>query len=483
MIKVSTSVLVMNYRKKFELWRSEIMNYLNVAKEILQKVGGSDNIKYVTHCATRLRFNLIDESKADPETIKKINGVTGYINKGGQFQVVIGTDVSHVYDEIIKMTSSEGSKVETVTTAKKESVLSKILDAIAGIFTPVLPAITGAAMIKTLLILLANVFNVMSPKSQEYIILSFVADSAFYFLPIMLAYTSAKKFGMNPFMAMTLGGVLLHPTFTALVNATPRKPLAFFGLPVTLANYSSTVIPIILVIWAGSYVERFADKVSPKVVRFFLKPFLTLLIMIPVTLVIVGPLGAIVANYVSAGMGILYKSAPWLIAFLLGAFSPLLVMTGMHYALIPIVMQSMTTYHFDLMGVGYLVANVAQGAAALAVAKKTKNKAFKSIAGSAGFTALIGITEPAMYGVNIKLKKPFYSVLIAGGAAGLYCGITSVKRMAFAPTGILTLPIFIDPKHSGNLINAVIGCIIAFVIAFILTFIFGFEDVKESEGE
>jgi beta-glucoside PTS system EIICBA component len=457
------------------------MNYENLAKEILQNIGGTGNVKHVTHCATRLRFNLIDENKADSGAIKKINGVTGTINKGGQFQVVIGTDVSHAYDEIIKMTPVEDYKVDDITSTKKENIINRCMDTIAGIFTPVLPAITGAAMIKTLLILLVNVFHIMSTKSPEYTILTFTGDAAFYFLPIMLAYTSAKKFGMNPFMAMTLGGIMLHPTFMALVNASSRKPLSFIGLPVTLANYASTVIPIILVIWVGSYVERFADKISPKIVRFFLKPFLIFLIMMPVTLVVVGPIGAIVASYVASGMGVLYKSAPWLVPFLLGAFSPLLVMTGMHYALIPIVLQSMTTYHFDLMGVGYLVANVAQGAAALAVAKKTRNKDFKSLAGSVGFTALLGITEPAMYGVNIKLKKPFYSVLIAGGVAGLYCGITSVKRLAFAPTGILTLPIFIDPKGSGNLINAIIGCVIAFVIAFTLTLIFGFEDVKESE--
>lgn len=458
------------------------MNYAILAKEILENIGGQENIKYVTHCATRLRFNLMDDTKIDSESIKKIKGVTGSINKGGQFQVVIGTDVSHVYDEVMKITKSIVSENNDLSSVKnKEGIISRVLDTIAGIFTPVLPAITGAAMVKTLLILLTSVFKIMSTQSQEYIILNFAADTTFYFLPIMLAHTSAKKFGMNPFMAMTLGGVLLHPTFLTLVNASPQVPLSFFGLPVTLAKYGSTVIPIILIVWAGSYIERFADKVSPKAVRFFLKPLLTLLIMIPVSLVVVGPLGAIIGNYVSYIMGILYNSTPWLIPILLGAFSPLLVMTGMHYALLPIVMQSMTVYNYDLMGVGYLVANIAQGAAALAVARKTKNKNFKSIAGSAAFTALIGITEPAMYGVNIKLKKPFYAVMISGGLSGIYCGIMSVRRLAFAPTGLATLPIFIDPSRSSNLINAVIGCIIAFIVSYLLTNFFGFEDVKETE--
>jgi PTS system beta-glucosides-specific IIC component len=457
------------------------MNYSILAKEILKSIGGKENVKAVTHCATRLRFNLNDSSKADPEAIKKIKGVNGTINAGGQFQVVIGTDVSHVYDEIEKLSSGKNaeSKDNSAILMQKEGIVATILDTIAGIFTPILPAIAGAAIVKTMLILLTNVFAVMSTKSQEYVILNLACDAVFYFLPILLAYTSAKKFGMNPFMAMTIGGMLVHPAFTGLVNA--KQAVSFFGLPVTLANYASTVIPVILVIWAGSYIERFVDKISPKIVRFFLKPFLTLLIMIPVAFVVVGPLGTILGGYVAAALGFLYQNVPWLVPFVLGATAPLLVMTGMHYALIPIVVQSMAVHGYDLMGIGYLVANVAHGAAALAVARKTQNKDFKSLAGSAGITALIGISEPAMYGVNIKLKKPFYAVLIAGGVAGVFSGVMGIKRMAFAPTGIATLPIFIDPNNGGNLINAVIACVIAFAVAFVLTGIWGFEDVKETE--
>jgi PTS system beta-glucosides-specific IIC component len=306
--------------------------------------------------------------------------------------------------------------------------------------------------------------------------MNLAGDAVFFFLPIMLAYTAAQKFGMNPFMAMTIGGMLLHPSFTALVNT--HQAISFFGLPVTLANYAATVIPIILVIWVGSYVERFADRVSPKMIRFFLKPLLTLFIMIPIAFVVVGPLGAILGGKIADGILFLYIHIPWLVPFVVGACAPLLVMTGMHYALIPIVIESMTVHGYDLMGIGYLAANIAQGAAALAVARKTKNKEFKSLANTAGITSLIGISEPAMYGVNIKLKKPFYAVLIAGGVAGIFSGIMEIKRMAFAPTGLATLPVFIDPGNDQNVIWAICTCLIAFTVSFLLTTILKFDDIE-----
>lgn len=454
------------------------MDYKVMGHEILEGVGGPSNVEHVTHCATRLRFNLADERLADIDEVRAVPGVTGVIVKGGQFQVVIGTDVSHVYDEVspaIESAASESTTTEKAATgpAPKTSVLNRVLDTIAAIFTPVLPVVTGAAMVKTILILLTNVTHVLPTTSGTYVVLNFASDAAFYFLPIMLGHSAGKKFGMNPYMAMVLGGFMLHPTFTKLVAASPQKPLDFLGLPVTLANYGSTVIPIILVVWAGSYVERFADRVSPKSVRFFLKPMITFLVMIPVTLVVVGPLGAIVGEGVAAGLGYLYTTTPWLIGIILGFASPLLVMTGMHYALVPIVLQSVGQLGFDLMGIGYLIGNVAQGAAALAVASRTKDKSFRQLALSAGGTALVGVSEPAMYGVNIKLRKPFYIVLVSGLIAGIWGGLTTVKRLSFAPTGLLTLPIFLDPNDPMNLVNALICAVIAFVLSFGLTYFFG----------
>lgn len=454
------------------------MDYDLLAQQVLDAVGGPKNVKHVTHCATRLRMQLVNDALADIDETKAIPGVLGVVTSGGQFQVVIGNDVSHVYDRVAAAVEAQTSNGNVqsepeVADGEKPGIVQRLLDVIAAIFTPILPVVVGAAMVKTILILLTNVTGWLSTDSGGYVVLNFCADAAFFFMPLLLGHSAGRKFGMNPYMATILGGFMVHPTFMGLVNADPREPLSFFGLPVTLANYSSTVIPVILVVWIGSYVEKFADRVSPKSVRFFLKPMLTFLIMIPGTLVVVGPLGALLGSGVAAGLSYLYTTVPWLIGPIMGVAAPLLVMTGMHYALIPIVIQSMGTYGFDLMGIGYLIANVAQGSAAIAAGLRAKNPTFRQLAFSSGGTAFVGVSEPAMYGVNIRLRRPFYFVLAAGLLAGIWAGITHVARLSFAPTGLLTVPIFIDPNNSMNLINALICAAIAAVVAFTLTYFFG----------
>jgi PTS system beta-glucosides-specific IIC component len=453
------------------------MDYKWLANGILKEIGGTENVNHLTHCATRLRFTLKDIKKVDQQNIKDTNGVLGAINSGGQFQVIIGQDVAHVYNEMTPLLNNssainkETTQNDTDTPETKESAISCLLGTISGIFTPILPAITGAAMLKTLLIIL-TMTNLMTKESQTYAVLNFASDAAFYFLPIMLAFSAANKFKMNPMMAVSLGGILLHPTLTAMVAA--KNPIHFLGMPVSLVTYGSSVIPIILVVWAGSYVERFADRVSPKSVRFFMKPLITLLVMTPIALIFVAPLGNFVGTYLGIGINYLNNHLVWVLPLIFGIFGPIFIMMGMHYAVtIPIVISSITAYGFDMIGVGFLVANMAQGAAAFAVARQTKNDPdFKVLANSAAFTALLGITEPAIYGVNLKLKKPFYAVLIAGGISGLFVGLMGVKRMALAPTGLLTLPIFADPNNTMNIVYAIIGAIISFILAYILTTIF-----------
>lgn len=445
-----------------------------LAENIVDAVGGSGNITHVTHCATRLRFTLADPGLASEETVKSLDGVAGLVNRGGQFQVVIGTGVAQVYKEVTElMGETPAAPPSSAGTAPATGVVGRVLDALASIFTPVLPAIVGAAMVKTILILLVNVFGILPTDSGTYIVLNIAGDAAFYFLPILLAASAAKKFGMNQYIAMAVGGMMLHPNFVAVVTDPERGGLDFVGIPVTMANYGSTVIPIILVIWAGSYVERFSDWISPGPVKFFLKPMLTFVFMVPVALVVVGPLGAILGGWVASGLGYLYETTPWLIPLIMGAAAPLLVMTGMHYALVPIVIQSVGTYGYDLMGIGYLMANLAQAGAALAVSVRVLDPKMRRLARGTAFTAMVGISEPAMYGVNIRYRRPFYFVLVAGLIAGAWAAITTVKRMSFAPTGVLTLPIFIDPADPMNLINAIICAVIAFVAAFGLTYLWG----------
>ena len=452
------------------------MNYGELAKIIFEKVGGEKNISFLTHCATRLRFNLKDDKKADIEGLKNTKGKMGVVNKGGQFQVIIGSDVGSVYKELAELGNFTDGVGED---NKKQGPIVRVFDTIAGIFTPIIPAITGAGMIKCILALLIS-FKLIETTSQTYAILNFMGDAAFYFFPFLLANSAAKKFKCNPYIAMTIAGVLLHPNFAAMKTA--GDPVSFLGLPVTLAGYSSSVIPIILGVWFMSFVEPIADKLSPKVVKFFTKPLITILVTAPVLLIVLGPLGTIIGDGIASGIALLDSYASWLVPLVVGTFTPLLVMTGMHYGLIPIGINNVATAGFDtVVGPGMLASNIAQGGAALAVALKTKNKELKQLATSSGLTAVCGITEPAMYGVNLALKKPLYAAMIGGGVSGLYLGITGVGRFVTGSPGLLALPGYIGGEGSANIINACIGAGIAFAVSFISALILGFEDKVTEE--
>ena len=444
------------------------MNHYELAKEILVLVGGSENIAQLNNCATRLRMNLKDESKIDLNKIKEIQGVLGAAKKAGQYQIIIGTDVSNVCDEIRKM----GQITESSESIQKKGKLDALMDIFASIFTPVIPAITAAGMIKAILVIC--VLFGMNKESQVYAIFNFIADSGFYFLPVMLAFSSAKKLGCNPYLAVMMGGILLHPSFTKMVSA--GDPVLFLGLPVKLVNYGSSVIPIILAVWLMVYVERFADKISPKPVKFFMKPTLTILIVAPIVLIVLGPLGSYVGTVIATVTDFLNSRVSWLVPMLMGAFMPLLVLTGMHWSFLPILMTSYSTYGYEaVMGPGSLVSNICQGAAAFCVALKTKDKQFKQQASSAGITALMGITEPAMYGVTIKYRKVLLSVMLGGGAGGFYAGLMGVVRYTSGTPGLLSLPIFIGDNPM-NVIHALISCLIGFCITFVLTWFYGFKE-------
>lgn len=451
------------------------MNYKELASQILQKVGGASNVAHVTHCATRLRFNLKDVTKASQSEVSKIKGVISVVNNGGQFQVVIGQDVANVYRELNELDNftQTSNKVETT---EKTPILSKIMDTIAGIFTPILPALAGAGMLKAILVL-ATTFNWLATDSSTYYYLDFISDAVFYFLPFLLAFTSAQKFKCNPFLAAVVAGIFLHPNLAAAGDNT-----TFFGLTVPHVSYSSSVIPIILTVWAMSYVEYFADKISPKFIKFFTKPLITLLIIAPIALIVVGPLGTYVGDIVASFVGMLDSKASWLVPLLLGAFSPLLVMMGMHYSLFPIAMSNLGTLGYDtVLAPGMLAANIAQGGAALAVAVKTKDHELKQLASSSGVTAVLGITEPAMYGVNLKLKRPFIAVMMGGAVGGLYAGIFGVKGYGFASPGLAALPVYMGPNGVSDLLHALIACALAFVVSFVAAYLLGFEDVVEIE--
>lgn len=458
------------------------MDYNQLAKTILDLVGGKQNVSGLTHCATRLRFNLADESKAQTEQLKKTKGVMGVVASGGQYQVIIGSDVASVYKPIIGLCDLKDTKSQEPEEDKR-NLGAKFIDTISGIFTPILPAITASGMLKAVLSLLVA-FKIVDSTDQSYQIINFMADAAFYFLPILLASSAAKKFGCNQYLAMMLGGTLLHPTFVSMVTAAKEagETIKLGFLPIYGASYSSSVIPIILIIWFMSYVEPIADKISPKAVKFFTKPLITALVVGIVGLVILGPIGYIIANFIATAITTMETYCPWLVPTLIGGLFPLLVMTGTHYGIIPIGINNRMTLGYDtIVYPANLASNIAQGGATLAVAVKSKVSEIKQLASSAGITAVCGITEPALYGVNMRFKTPLYSAVIGGAVGGLFMGLFRVRNYTGGSPGLMTLPSYIGGDSLRDLGFACVGAVIAFVASFVVSFILYRDPVEETE--
>lgn len=458
------------------------MNYQELAGRILDLVGGKENVSGLTHCATRLRFNLKNESIAKTDALKSTPGVLGVVQNGGQYQIIIGNDVNHVYKPIAE--KCDLSNTEKTGPSEKQSLGARFIDTITGIFTPVLPAITAAGMLKAVLAVL-TAFKLVDTAGSTYQVINFMADAAFYFLPILLANSAAKKFGCNQYLAMMLGGILLHPNFVNMVTVSKETGVAIklFFLPIYNAAYSSSVIPIILSVWFMSYVEPVADKISPKPIKFFTKPLITILVSGIVALCALGPVGYIIASWIADGVNLLNTYVSWLVPMILGGVFPLLVMTGTHYGIIPIGINNRMTTGFDtIVYPANLASNIAQGAASFAVAVKTKSRDVKQLASSAGITAVCGITEPALYGVNMRFKTPLISACIGGAAGGLFVGLFNVKNYGGGSPGLLTLPGYIGENGFNDLIFACIGAAIAFVLAFILTYILYRDKTVEADG-
>ncbi|WP_063093823.1 beta-glucoside-specific PTS transporter subunit IIABC [Bacillus amyloliquefaciens] len=452
------------------------MDYHKISKEILQLVGGEENVQSVIHCMTRLRFNLYDNAKADRSGLEQTEGVVGTNISGGQFQIIIGNHVPKVYQALME-NSGLNDESANKTSKQKKNVLSAMFDVISGVFTPILPAIAGAGMIKGL-VALAVTFGWLSEKSQTHSILTAVGDGAFYFLPLLLAVSAARKFRCNPYVAAAVAGAILHPDLTALLGA--GKSISFIGLPVTAATYSSTVIPILLAIWLMSYVEKGIDRITPSSLKLIAVPMLTLVIVVPVTLITVGPLGAILGNYLSVGVNDLFNHAGIAAMILLAGTFSLIIMTGMHYALVPIMINNIAQNGHDYILPAMFLANMGQAGASFAVFLKSKNKTFKSLAFTTGITALMGITEPAMYGVNMRLKKPFAAALIGGAAGGAFYGVTGVASyIVGGNAGLPSIPVFIGPTF----LYALIGLFISFAAGIAAALLIGFEDVQSERDK
>lgn len=454
------------------------MDHSKTAAEILRLVGGKENISSVTNCMTRLRFQLKDHRKADVESLKRLSAVQGVVTKNGQFQIVIGTDVGDLCAEIKKQGGFSADSAAQKT-AQEGNLIMRFFGTLTAIFQPIIPALAGSGMIKALLALLVAT-HLVANDSQTYAIFYAFGDALFSFMPFILAYSAARYFSCNPFVSATLAGVLLHSSFTAL---NVGDPVLLFGfIPVTMVSYGGSVVPILLIVWLQSYIERFANKISPKPVKIFLAPMITIIVTGILGITVAGPLGNIVGQVLAVGFNWLNDYAGWVIPVLMGAFCPFFVMTGMHYCFAPIqTIQYATLGYGTILGPGMLASNIAQGAASLVVGLRTKNRKLRELSLSSGFTALMGITEPALYGVTLKLKRPLIATCIGGGVAGLYAGLTHLHTYSSTTAGLLALPVYIGGDGFGNVINAVITIIISIVVTAIATLILGFDDPANEE--
>lgn len=452
------------------------MKYQKTAQEIFNAVGGNENIQTATHCITRLRLILKDQTKVDDERVKAIPGVMGVMKKAGQYHIILGNDVANYYRAFIKLGNFDSD--QPVSTEKK-NLFENLVDVISGCMSPLIPALLGGGMIKVLLIILPLI-GALNEASSTYAVLSFFGDAPFYFMPIMLAFTASQKFGVTPMLAVAVGGIMLHPNFAAMVAA--GDPISILGLPITSASYGSSVIPILIMVWLMKYIEAFFNRIIPAVMKTVLQPLLVLLLSGVIALVVVGPLGTFAGQGLSAAVLWIQDKAGWLALGVMSALMPLIVMTGMHWAFAPLFLIASPATPDVLILPAMLAANIAQGAAAMAVSAKAKDKNLKQVALAAGISALLaGVTEPALYGVTLKYKKPLYAAMIAGGICGIFMGITGVESYAFAVPSLVAIPQFINGTIDSNFINACIVAAASIGITFALTWFFGFEEELTTE--
>lgn len=456
--------------------------YEALAQSVIKNVGGKENVKSVYHCATRLRFALVDEAKADKEALLADPGVSTVIVNSGSYQVVIGPHVADVFEEIEKLVDLKSDNTEN-TPNEKVNVFSSILDFISGVFMPVIPALSGAGMIKAFLAILV-VFNFVSTDSQTYYLLNNIfADGVFYFLPLMLAYTCAQKLKCNPILAVSIAAMMLHPNWASLVTA--GDAVHFFEIiPFKLTTYSSSVIPVILVILVQARVEKFLHKVIPASIELVIVPLLTFLVMGTLAFSILGPLGAILGGYLASFFTFLSENASWAPPTIIGFFCPLMVMIGLHNAVAPLGVVQMSNLGFDsIWGPGNICSNMAQAAATTVVAIRTRNKQTRQIATSASITAFMGITEPALYGVNLPKKYPLIAAMIGGGCGGLFAGLTHTHRFATGSGGLPAVTLYLGDNTMKYFYNIIIAMVISIVVSAVIAFVLSMIYEKNEEAE
>ncbi|ALS36947.1 PTS system beta-glucosides-specific IIC component [Enterococcus rotai] len=449
------------------------MDFKLAAKEILENVGGADNLANMTHCATRLRLTLKDPSKANDEAIKEIDGVVNIVNKAGQYQILIGTEVPKLYDEFEALVTGDDGSVQVNNNGGiSGNIISTIFSAISAIFAPLLPALAGSGILRGLLILAVQT-GILSEASGTYSILNVASMSVFYFLPVLLAFTSARRFGASPYLSALIGAALLNPEFIALMGDTGNgATTSFLKIPVVLMNYNSTVVPIILSIWAFSYLYKFLDKKVPETLKLVIIPLISLAVMIPLTVIVIGPIGVYSGEAVAQVVNWLIERSSILTGILIGGGWSVLVSLGIHWAVNPIMINNVSTYGFDYIVPFTFACNFAVIGTTIGVYFKARNNKLRSFAVTGLVTvALSAIIEPTLFGLLVKNKKLFLAQIIGGAVGGAYLGLTKVVTNAFVFGSVTTFPAFVTDNAS-NFIQAMIGLGISLAVSAILAYMF-----------
>lgn len=453
------------------------IDYRITARELVKELGGDGNITNVTHCATRLRFILKDESIVDSAKVTKIPGVITTVQAGGQYQVVIGNHVKDAFDFVMELIHVD--ETEASTSANKAGVFSRIIDIISSIFAPFLYTLAACGILQGILGIFVAL-NAIDTTGGTYQILNFVSWTAFTFLPVLIAITASKKFGVNTYVAVVIACALVCPDYINMVNA--GEPVYFLGMKVQLLSYTSSVIPIILAIWIASYVQKFFDKHLPIVVRNLFSPMFTITIMVPLTLLAFGPIGNTVGGAIGGAYNYLYGLSPIIAGIIVGGLWEVLVIFGVHWGITPVTVGNYAALGYDTFTGLQASAVFAQAGAALGVFLKTKDKDMKGVSLSAAVTGLFGITEPAIYGVNLRLKKPMICGCIAGAVAGAVAGGFNAVSWGYNMPGIATIPAYFKAGHMGQFLGFLLSIVIAFVLGVVLTWIVGFEDGAKEEA-
>lgn len=449
----------------------------DVIQSIIKLVGGSENINKAWHCMTRLRFDLIDESKVQTEAIKNLPGILGAQHQSEQFQIIIGPQVNEYYEllnaQLSSTTLSPTATSQPDVQKQKKGLISLFMDTVSGVFGPIVPAIAGAGMIKGLLAGLIAL-KVVSAKTDTVIVLDLIASGVFYFLPFFLAISAARIFKTSEYLAAAVAACLMYPSLIeaakALASNSPNAVSAFYFigvLPIPVFNYAASVIPVIFSVLALSYIHRWVDRIMPSVLKTVFTPTLTLFIAALVSLTIIGPFGIYLGKLLALFIQSLFDVSSIFAGFVVGAIRPVAILTGMHHAMTPIALQNFSNQGFDMLMPMMCMANMAIAGSTFAIYFHAKTRQDKSVVLSAGVSALLGITEPALFGVLTKYKKAFISATIASSIASAFIAYFGVRLYGYILSSIFSLPAYIGPYFS----YAVSGMAIAIVLSFTLTYI------------